>query len=235
MTNPGAPGRAERPGDAAAGRPAGAGPPAAAGEPSRRARRGAAARAAARAAVRGADSAGRGGHRPAGRNAARRRERARVEDRVDARVSRDVMAAGRVAIPAGSRVIGSVTMVERGGKVKERARLGIRFHTLVLADGTRGAAAHRAGLPRRRIPGGSSSAKKIGGAAIGGAILGAHPRRRQGCGDRRRDRRGRRHRGRDGRRPQRRHAPPGRRSSTCKLVVARDDHRRAARTMTGIG
>jgi hypothetical protein len=26
--------------------------------------------------------------------------------------------------------------VERGGKFKERARLGIRFHTLVLADGT---------------------------------------------------------------------------------------------------
>jgi hypothetical protein len=44
-------------------------------------------------------------------------ERARVEDRVDARVSRDVMAGGRVAIPAGSRVIGSVTLVERGGKV----------------------------------------------------------------------------------------------------------------------
>ena len=63
-------------------------------------------------------------------------ERARVEDRVDARVSRDVMAAGRVAIPAGSRVIGSVTLVERGGKIKEQARLGIRFHTLVLADGT---------------------------------------------------------------------------------------------------
>ena len=63
-------------------------------------------------------------------------ERARVEDRVEARVTRDVMARGRVAIPAGSRVLGSVTLVDRGGKVKERARLGIRFHTLVLADGT---------------------------------------------------------------------------------------------------
>src|SRR6266550_740720 len=54
-------------------------------------------------------------------------EHARIGDRVDARVTRDVMAGGRVAIPAGARVIGSVTTVERGGKIKEQARLGIRF------------------------------------------------------------------------------------------------------------
>ena len=78
-------------------------------------------------------------------------ERARIEDRVEARVTRDVMAEGRVAIPAGSRVLGSVTLVDRGGKVKERARLGVRFHTLVLADGTRSPAEHRADLPRRRV------------------------------------------------------------------------------------
>src|SRR5262249_58795066 len=45
-------------------------------------------------------------------------ERSRVEDRVDARVTRDVMSGGRVAIPAGSRVIGSVTLVDRGGEMK---------------------------------------------------------------------------------------------------------------------
>lgn len=99
-------------------------------------------------------------------------ERARVEDRVDARVTRDVLAAGRVAIPAGSRVLGSVTVVERGGKVKERARLGVRFHTLVLADGSevplRTDEVYRDG----ESPAGGS-AKKIGGAAVGGAILGA--------------------------------------------------------------
>src|SRR5439155_11067303 len=64
-------------------------------------------------------------------------ERARVEDTVQARVSRDVRVGDKVAIPAGSRAIGSVVQVERGGKFKEQARLGIRFHTLVLADGTR--------------------------------------------------------------------------------------------------
>ena len=51
-------------------------------------------------------------------------ERARVEDRVEARVSRDVMAAGRLAIPAGARVIGTVIEVDRGGKVKAPAHIG---------------------------------------------------------------------------------------------------------------
>lgn len=99
-------------------------------------------------------------------------ERARVEDRVEARVTRDVSADGRVAIPAGSRVIGSIILVERGGKIKERARLGVRFHTLVFADGTempfRSDAVYREG----ESPGGDS-ARKIGGAAVGGAVLGA--------------------------------------------------------------
>jgi hypothetical protein len=99
-------------------------------------------------------------------------ERARVEDRVDARVSRDVMAAGRVAIPAGSRLIGSVTTVERGGKIKEQARLGIRFHTLVLADGTQ-MQLHTDPVYRVGEDPTSGSTKKIGGAAIGGAIIGA--------------------------------------------------------------
>ncbi|MGH9196045.1 MAG: hypothetical protein ACRD1T_09925, partial [Acidimicrobiia bacterium] len=53
-------------------------------------------------------------------------ETAQVEDSVDGRLSRDVRVGGRVAVPAGTRVRGSVTLVERGGKVKERARLGIR-------------------------------------------------------------------------------------------------------------
>jgi hypothetical protein len=99
-------------------------------------------------------------------------DRARVEDRVDARVTRDVRVRDLVAIPAGTRAIGSVTLVERGGKFKERARLGIRFHTLVLADGTR--------LPittdtiyRDGVAPSNGSAAKIGGATVAGTILGA--------------------------------------------------------------
>jgi hypothetical protein len=99
-------------------------------------------------------------------------ETARVEERVEARVTRDVRADGRVAIPAGSRVIGSVSLVDRGGRMKEQARLGVRFHTVILADGTE--------LPlqtdtiyRVGDSPSSASAAKVGGGAIGGAILGA--------------------------------------------------------------
>lgn len=99
-------------------------------------------------------------------------ERARIEDRVEARVVRDVRVAGRVAIPAGSRVFGSVVAVDRGGRARTRARLGIRFHTLALADGTR--------LPistdtiyRYGDDPANGAAAKIGGGAVAGAILGA--------------------------------------------------------------
>lgn len=99
-------------------------------------------------------------------------ETARVEDRVEARVTRDVKVADKVAIPAGAHAIGSVTQVERGGKFKERARLGIRFHTLVLADGTR-LPMNTETIYRDGEAPGNSSAAKIGGGAVGGAILGA--------------------------------------------------------------
>jgi type IV secretory pathway VirB10-like protein len=99
-------------------------------------------------------------------------ERARVEDRVDARVTRDVVADDRVAIPAGSRVLGAVTTVERGGKVRESARLGVRFHTLVLADGREVPLSTEPVYREGESPA-ADSARKIGGAAIGGAILGA--------------------------------------------------------------
>ena len=99
-------------------------------------------------------------------------ETAQVEDRVDARVTRDVYADGRVAIPAGSRMLGAVTLVERGGKIKERARLGVRFHTLVLGDGRR-VDLRTDTIYREGESASAESSKKIGGAAIGGAVLGA--------------------------------------------------------------
>jgi hypothetical protein len=99
-------------------------------------------------------------------------EKAKIEDRINARVTRDVTVGSEVAIPAGSRVEGSVTLVERGGKVKERARLGIRFHTLVLADGTRMPLSTET-VFRDGVAPAKESTAKIGGAAVGGAILGA--------------------------------------------------------------
>jgi hypothetical protein len=99
-------------------------------------------------------------------------ETARVEDRVEALVTREVKVGDRVAIPAGAHAIGSVMQVERGGKFKERARLGIRFHTLVLADGTRVPISTETIYRDGEAPG-NNTAAKVGGAAVGGAILGA--------------------------------------------------------------
>lgn len=98
-------------------------------------------------------------------------ESAQVEDRVLAHVTRDVLADGRVAIPAGARVIGAVTLVDRGGKMKTPARLGIRFHTLVLPDGSE-VPLRTQEITRDGESPSADSAKKIGGAAIVGAILG---------------------------------------------------------------
>src|SRR5690606_2080028 len=98
-------------------------------------------------------------------------ETARVEDEVVARVTRDVRVGDRVAIPAGSRAYGEVTLVERGGRVRERARLGIRFTSIVLADGTRVPVETETIYREGDSPGGEGAAK-IGGGAIGGAIIG---------------------------------------------------------------
>jgi hypothetical protein len=98
-------------------------------------------------------------------------ETARLEDDVVARVTRDVKVGDRVAIPAGARAQGEVTLVERGGRLRERARLGVRFTSIVLADGTRLPILTETVLREGDSPG-RESAAKIGGGAIGGAIIG---------------------------------------------------------------
>jgi len=99
-------------------------------------------------------------------------ETAQVEDRVDARVTRDVRVSNRVAIPAGSRVVGTVTQVERGGKFKEQARLGIRFNSILLPDGTKLPISTETIVRLGEAPG-NGTAAKIGGGTVGGAIIGA--------------------------------------------------------------
>ena len=98
-------------------------------------------------------------------------ETAEIEDRVEASVTRDVIANGHLAVPAGTRLVGSVNEVTRGGKFSEKARLGVRFHTLVLADGTRAPvrvdSVIREGESQKR-----ASAAKIGIGTVGGAIIG---------------------------------------------------------------
>ena len=80
-----------------------------------------------------------------------------------------VVIGDRVVIPAGARAQGVVTLVERGGRVRERARLGVRFTSIVLADGTfrfRPRPCCAKAIPL------DASAAEIGGGAIGGAIIG---------------------------------------------------------------
>jgi hypothetical protein len=98
-------------------------------------------------------------------------DKAQVEDSITARVTRDVRVGDRVAIPAGAKAIGEVTLVERGGKLRDRARLGVRFTSVVLADGTR-LPLRTETIYREGDPPGRESAAKIGGGAIGGAIIG---------------------------------------------------------------
>ena len=97
---------------------------------------------------------------------------ARVEDTVEARVTRDVQVDNVIAVPSGTRVLGSVVLSEQGGRLRDASRLGVRFHTLVMDDGVKvpmvTETIYRAGQPP-----GKDSVAKIGGAAVGGAILGA--------------------------------------------------------------
>jgi len=99
-------------------------------------------------------------------------ETARVEDRVTARLTRDVNVNGRVAIASGTRLEGVVTMVEQGGRFKDRPRLGIRFQSLVLADGTRLLIQTETIFRDGESPS-APAASKVGASAAVGGILGA--------------------------------------------------------------
>jgi hypothetical protein len=97
---------------------------------------------------------------------------AKVEDRLSARVTRDVIADGRVVVPADSTVEGLVVSAERGGRFRERARLGIQFTAIVLADETRVPIQTEAILRTGEAPGGEATAKIGAGAVIGGILGG---------------------------------------------------------------
>ena len=99
-------------------------------------------------------------------------ESARVEDRVEGRMTRDLTVDGRVALPAGTRLIGAVSQVERGGKFRERARIAVTFHTAQLRDGTR-LPLRTTAIVRDGDAPSRESAAKVGGSAVGGAVLGA--------------------------------------------------------------
>jgi hypothetical protein len=97
-------------------------------------------------------------------------ETAAIEDRVVGRVTRAVTVGNRTVIPAGAEVIGHVSAVERGGKVKGSARVGITFTTIVLnrvRTPFLTETIYRVGETPTR-----EAATKIGGGAAIGTIIG---------------------------------------------------------------
>jgi hypothetical protein len=99
-------------------------------------------------------------------------ETARVEEAVSARVTRDVLVEGRTAIPAGATLEGVVALVERGGSFKTRARLGVRFTSMLLPDRTRVPIRTETIYREGDAPGGEATSK-IGASAVVGAVFGA--------------------------------------------------------------
>jgi len=96
---------------------------------------------------------------------------ARKGDAFEARLTSDLMVDGRIAVPAGSRVTGSVTDVISGSQtIGGTPTLGLRFDSLVLEDG------QRVGITGDLVEQGKSdtgrdTAKIVGGTALG-AIIG---------------------------------------------------------------
>lgn len=107
-------------------------------------------------------------------------------DRVYLETVFPVMANGKIVIPVGSNVAGTVTSVKRAGRVKGRSELFVRFDTLILPngamrdfrarmsnmDGTVGGSLDR---KEGRIEGDGNKAgdmRTIGDAAITGTMIG---------------------------------------------------------------
>ena len=96
---------------------------------------------------------------------------AQVDDTGDAPPAADATGDARTVIPAGIRMLGSVTAVERAGRISGSDRITVRFHTLVyngVETPLETAPVTRAGPGQT-----SQNATRIGGGAAVGAILGA--------------------------------------------------------------
>lgn len=87
-----------------------------------------------------------------------------------AAVTQEVSAGGRVAVPDGSHVLGSVTDAHAANKIGGRAILSLRFHTLELPGGESvPISASFAQRGRSETP---KDAAIIGGSTLGGVVLG---------------------------------------------------------------
>ena len=95
----------------------------------------------------------------------------RVEDAVRAELHQAVSVDGATVLPAGTQVVGTVTDVERSGRVKGRARVAYRFNSLTVGgeryDIATAPLSHRAEATK------GEDATKIAIGAGAGAAIGA--------------------------------------------------------------
>jgi hypothetical protein len=95
---------------------------------------------------------------------------ARVEDRFEATVARPVYVDGRIVVPDGSRVQGTVTVVERAQRPARGGRLNLSFDRLLLEDGTTVDLSARIVQVKEDIGSGGTVKQGAIGAAIGGIL-----------------------------------------------------------------
>jgi hypothetical protein len=98
-------------------------------------------------------------------------DRSSVEDTVRARVAKPIMVAGLTAVPAGAEAVGTVTGVDRAGKVKGLASLSVRFNRLTVWDESQDISTAR--ISRQAAATKKKDATKIGIGAGAGAVIGA--------------------------------------------------------------
>jgi hypothetical protein len=94
-----------------------------------------------------------------------------VEDAVNATLRHPIAVRGTTVVPAGAPVSGYVTEARRSGRVKGRARVGVRF-TSLRTNGTR-YAIHTTTIARQAPGTKKDDAVKIGVGAGAGAVVGA--------------------------------------------------------------
>lgn len=94
-----------------------------------------------------------------------------IEDRVEGVLRRAVVVDGVDVVPAGAAVTGVVTEAQRSGRVKGRARLAVRFSSIVVDDAP--TAIGTAAIVREAAATKKEDAAKIGIGAGAGAIVGA--------------------------------------------------------------
>ena len=97
----------------------------------------------------------------------------RVEEAVHAHTTRPVVVRGETVLAEGTRVSGVVTDAKRSGKVKGVAHVGVRFDTLSPRGDDERYRIHTAAIERTAKATKQKDALKVGGAAAGGAIIGA--------------------------------------------------------------